>query len=93
MELRIRRVVDGMLLFIMRVAPRGSTHLKVRKVDIVVERDDGLIAGVEIKAWATVRSGDFGGLRTLAQTCGKRFAYGIVLYDGTDVVPLSPLWR
>ena len=75
---------------------------QMREVDIVVERDDGLIAGVEIKASATVRSGDFGGLRTLAQTCGKRFAYGVVLYDGADVVPfgeqlaavpLSSLWR
>ncbi len=62
---------------------------QMRAVDIVVERDDGLIAGVEIKASATAGSGDFGGLRTLDQTCGKRFAYGVVLYDGTDVVPFG----
>lgn len=72
-----------------------------REVDIVLERNDGLIAGIEVKASATVRSGDFGGLKILAETCGSRFAYGVVLHDGTDVVPfgerlaavpLSALW-
>ena len=75
---------------------------QMREVDIVLERDDGMIAGIEIKASATVRPGDFGGLRTLAQACGDRFALGTVLYDGTDVVPfgdrliaapLSSLWN
>ncbi len=72
-----------------------------REVDIVLERNDGLVAGMEVKASATVRSSDFGGLRVLAETCGSRFAFGVVLHDGTDVipfgersaaVPLSALW-
>jgi predicted AAA+ superfamily ATPase len=74
---------------------------QMREVDIVLQRDDGMIAGIEIKASATVKSSDFGGLRTLAEACGDRFAYGVVLYDSTDVVPfgdrlaavpLSSLW-
>ena len=48
-----------------------------------------MIVGIEVKASATVRAGDFGGLRTLAEACGDRFAYGVVLYDGTDVVPFG----
>ncbi|MYH58119.1 MAG: DUF4143 domain-containing protein [Boseongicola sp. SB0675_bin_26] len=60
-----------------------------REVDIVLERNDGLIAGIEVKASATVRSGDFGGLKILAETCGSRFACGVVLHDGTDVVPFG----
>ena len=73
----------------------------MREVDIVLERDDGVIAGIEVKASATVKAGDFGGLRALAEACGDRFAFGVVLYDSADVVPfgdrlaavpLSSLW-
>jgi len=73
-----------------------------REVDIVLERDDGNIAAIEVKASATVKSEDFRGLRALAEACGDRFAYGVVLYDGKDVVPfgdglaaapISGLWR
>ena len=61
----------------------------MREVDIVLERDDGMIAGIEVKASATVKSGDFAGLRALAEACGDRFAFGTVLYDSTDVVPFG----
>ena len=61
----------------------------MHEVDIVLERDDGMIAGIEVKASATVRSGDFAGLRTLAEACGERFAYGVVLYDGAENVPFA----
>ena len=57
--------------------------------DIVLERDDGIIAGIEVKASATVKAGDFGGLRALAAACGDRFTFGVVLYDSTDVVPFG----
>src|SRR5687768_17967152 len=42
------------------------------------------------------------GLRALAEACGKRFAFGIILYDSADAVPfgdrlaaapLSSLWN
>ena len=74
---------------------------QMREVDIVLERDDGRIAGIEVKAAATVTSRDFAGLRTLAEACEERFACGIVLYDSADfvpfgdklaAVPLSCLW-
>ncbi|MGZ2504489.1 hypothetical protein ACVINI_005034 [Rhizobium beringeri] len=48
-----------------------------------------MIAGIEVKASATVKAGDFGGLRALAEACGDRFAFGVVLYDNTDVVPFG----
>lgn len=73
----------------------------MREVDSVLERDDGMIAGIEVKESATVETGDFGGLRALAEARGNRFAFGVVLYDSTDVVsfrdglatpPLSSLW-
>ena len=74
----------------------------MREVDIVLERDDGMIAGIEVKASATVKFSDFVGLRALAEPCGDCFAFGVVLYDNTDVVPfgdrlvtapLSCLWN
>ena len=49
------------------------------EVDIVLERDDDMIAGIVVKASATVKSRDFAGLRTLAEACKERFAGGVVL--------------
>lgn len=52
------------------------------EVDIVIERGARQVVGVEVKASATVTSADFRGLRKLQGTAGKRFACGVVLYDG-----------
>jgi uncharacterized protein len=86
----------------LRLTPYHFRDQQMHEVDIVLERDDGKIVGIEVKAAATVRSNDFAGLRTLAEACKERFAYGVVLYDSADVVPfgdklaaapLSSLWR
>ena len=86
----------------LRLTPYHFRDGDMREVDIVLERDDGMIVGVEVKASATVKARDFAGMRALAQACGDRFAFGVVLYDSTDVVPfgdklaaapLSCLWR
>jgi predicted AAA+ superfamily ATPase len=73
----------------LRLAPYHFRDRETREVDIVLERDDGAIVGIEVKASATVRPGDFAGLRALAEACGDRFAFGAVLYDGADVVPFG----
>jgi len=52
------------------------------EVDIVIERGAHALAGVEIKAAASVTSRDFRGLAKLRDTLGKRFTAGVVLYDG-----------
>ncbi len=71
------------------------------EVDIVMEHG-GLVAGVEVKLGATVRSSDFRGLRRLREACGERFAAGVVLYDGETAigfgdglyaVPVRMLWE
>lgn len=70
-------------------------------MDIVLERGAAQLAGVEVKAAATVGSADFRGLRKLKEATGKRFAAGIVLYDGETsasfgegfrAVPIRLLW-
>ncbi|MCY3703783.1 MAG: ATP-binding protein [Rhodospirillales bacterium] len=73
----------------LQLTPYYFRDQQMREVDIVLERDDGMIAGIEVKASATVRSGDFSGLRTLAAACEERFAHGVVLYDGTEFVPFA----
>jgi predicted AAA+ superfamily ATPase len=85
----------------LRLTPYHFRDRDKREVDIVLERDDGMIAGIEVKASATVKASDFGGLRALGEACGARFAFGVVLYDSVEVVPfgdrlaavpLSSLW-
>jgi predicted AAA+ superfamily ATPase len=59
------------------------------EVDIVVERGARELAGIEVKASATVRDADFRGLRKLREASGKRFACGVVLYDGDVTTPFG----
>jgi len=72
------------------------------ETDIVIEQASGAVAGVEIKAAASVSSRDFRGLRKLQRAAGSRFVRGIVLYDGEasipfgdrfHAVPISRLWK
>lgn len=60
-----------------------------REVDFVLEDRSGSVAGVEVKAGATVGPGDFAGLRLLEEGLGERFTRGVVLYRGTTVVPFG----
>ena len=73
----------------LQLMPYHFRDQQLRGVDIVLERSDGEIAGIVVKAAATVKSSDFAGLRTLAGACKDRFAYGVVLYDGTENVPFG----
>ena len=53
------------------------------EVDVVIERGASAVAGVEVKAAATVTLSDFRGLRKLKRVTGDRFVSGVVLiYDG-----------
>jgi predicted AAA+ superfamily ATPase len=71
------------------------------EVDLVLERPGGDLAGVEVKAGATVTAADFRGLQKLRDGAGKQFRAGVVLYDGEvaasfgeglHAVPLAQLW-
>ena len=73
----------------LRMTPYHFRDQQMHEVDIVLERDDGMIVGIEIKASATVKSSDFAGLRTLAEACKGKFAYGVVLYDSVDCIPFG----
>ena len=71
------------------------------EVDIVLEHGRQ-VAGVEVKAGATVTAADFRGLRRLKEASGDSFAAGVVLYDGESLVgfgeslyavPVRLLWE
>lgn len=63
------------------------------EVDVVLERADGALAGVEIKASATVGASDFTALQMLRDQLGQKFKAGIVLYLGNQIVPFGDkLW-
>lgn len=59
------------------------------EVDLVVEDAGGRLIGVEVTAAATIRESDLRGLKRLATVAGDRFMRGVVLYDGTETVPLG----
>jgi uncharacterized protein len=88
-----------------RVTPISFFHFRDRdgvEVDIVLEQGAGAVAGVEVKATATVTAADFRGLRKLRDAAGRRFAGGAVVYDGETTasfgdglfaVPVRALWE
>lgn len=68
--------------------PLSFSHYRDKdgvEVDIVMEQGER-VAGVEVKAAATVTQADFKGLRKLQQACGARFTRGAVFYDGDSLL-------
>jgi hypothetical protein len=59
------------------------------EVDVVIENSTGQLVGVEIKATATVKESDLRGLKRLANNAGDTFKLGVILYDGTETLPLG----
>lgn len=59
------------------------------EVDLVIEDRQGNMVGVEVKAAASVGTSDFSGLRQLAELAGRRFRFGVVLYDHDAIVPFA----
>lgn len=72
------------------------------EIDLVLERDDGKVAAVEVKAGSRVTDSDLAGLRKLRSRLGDAFLGGVCLYTGElsyrqddriFVVPVDALWR
>ena len=63
------------------------------EVDVIIENAAGQLVGVEVKAAATVKASDLRGLKKWAALAGPQFRLGVVLYDGTETLPLGDgLW-
>lgn len=73
-----------------------------QEVDLVLERRDGSVFGIEVKSTAAPSGRDFAGLELLRRELGKQFIGGVVLCLGSQVIPagdrlfvapVSLLWR
>ena len=82
----------------------GAGHWRTHdgsEVDLVIERDDGGIIGIEVKAGSRVQDRDLAGLRILKGELGDAFVAGAVLHTGPraytveeriHVAPADRLW-
>jgi hypothetical protein len=71
------------------------------EVDLVLERGDGAVAAIEVKASASLGAADFQALQTLRSTLGEELVAGVILYAGRETVgfgdrlkasPIEALW-
>ena len=72
------------------------------EVDLVIERDDGKVVAVEVKASGRIDDSTYRSIRKLRDAIPDRFHAGVVLYlgeysirtkDGIYVAPVDALWR
>lgn len=72
------------------------------EVDLVIERDDGKVVAVEVKASGRIDDNTYRSIRKLREAIPDRFHAGVVLYlgeysirtaDGIYVTPVDALWR
>lgn len=62
-------------------------------VDLVLERADGQIVAIEVKARATIASQDYKWLIKLRERRGSRFLAGVVIHPREQTIPLGDrLW-
>lgn len=59
------------------------------EVDIILENQAGSLVGIEIKNSETISPHDFKGLRYLQEEVGESFIKGIIIYNGSQVVPFG----
>jgi hypothetical protein len=72
------------------------------EVDLILEREDGKISALEVKAATRAPASELRGLLTLRRKLGSQFLGGVLLYTGAraythdtgiHVVPVSRIWR
>jgi predicted AAA+ superfamily ATPase len=73
-----------------------------QEVDFILERPDGAVVGIEVKASMQVDKSSFTGLNTLREILKKNFIRGVVFYMGNETIPfgndmtalpISNLWQ
>jgi predicted AAA+ superfamily ATPase len=85
-------------------APVTAGHFRTEvgdEVDLVLERDDGQVIAIEVKAGSRISGEDFRGLRQIKERLGPRLEEAIILYTGEHaythdswitILPLDRLW-
>ncbi len=71
------------------------------EVDFVLQKGNGQVIGIEVKAGATLSPSSFQGLQRLKESARNDFLMGILLYDGDHTtafgdqlyaVPIGAIW-
>lgn len=60
-----------------------------QEVDFIIERSDGKLVAVEVKATAKINASDFNTIKVFADEIGKKFIRGIVFYTGNETIPFA----
>ena len=60
-----------------------------KEVDFVLENRHGEIVGIEVKLAGSVDAGDTKGLKVLKEEVGDKFRKGVILYTGSELVPVG----
>ncbi len=58
-------------------------------VDIIIENQKRKIIGMEVSTSVVPRESEFKDLHLLAKRSGSDFLFGLVLYDGTEIIPFG----
>ena len=61
--------------------------LRKKEVDFVLERRDGKIVAIEVKAKASIKKDDLKAMVELAKNSKERFLRGFVFYGGDEIMP------
>jgi hypothetical protein len=72
---------------------RANSPLTGENITMILEKPDGSVAAIEVKASVTIAASDFAALQTLRDELGKQFRAGVALYLGDQIVPFGDkLW-
>jgi hypothetical protein len=64
-----------------------------REIDFILEDRRGHVVVLEVKSSQAVRAEDFDAMRDLAEMLKSRFVCGVLLHDGSHVLPFGKnLW-
>ncbi len=60
-----------------------------QEIDFIIERNDGKLIAVEVKATSKIDPSDFKHIKSFAEETGDKFLRGILFYTGSEIIPFA----
>jgi predicted AAA+ superfamily ATPase len=60
-----------------------------QEIDFIIERNDGMLIAVEVKATSKIEVSDFNHIKSFAEETGNKFLRGVLFYTGSEIIPFS----
>ena len=60
-----------------------------QEIDFIIERNDGKLIAVEVKATTKIDSSDFNHIKSFADETGNKFLRGVLFYTGSEIIPFA----